>query len=114
MRTPRAPRVVTRWPTLARISASVQPVFVSMRPFSYSLEKRYVAPSSSIRISSPSMRAICWEKSAANGMPRERHSSVPRSIASGSSAPMDTRSRPPTRSATVFSSIRRASLIAPV
>ncbi|CAM5713684.1 hypothetical protein SGLAM104S_00852 [Streptomyces glaucescens] len=39
-RTPREPRVVTRVPTLARISASVQPVLDSMRPFSYSLEKR--------------------------------------------------------------------------
>lgn len=61
---------------MARICSSVQPVFDSMRPFSYSLENRYVAPSSSIRISSPFIRAICWEKSAANGMPRERHSSV--------------------------------------
>ncbi|CAM5713660.1 hypothetical protein SGLAM104S_00851 [Streptomyces glaucescens] len=35
-----------------------------------------MAPSSRMRISSPSIRAICWEKSAANGMARERHSSV--------------------------------------
>ena len=52
-----------------------------MRPFSYSFEKRYVAPSRSVRISSPFIRAICCEKSAANGMERERHSSVWRSIA---------------------------------
>ena len=42
MRTPCAPRVVTRWPTLARISRSLQPVLDSMSPFSYSLENRYV------------------------------------------------------------------------
>ncbi len=47
-----------------------------MRPFSYSFEKRNVAPSSRRRISSPFMRAICCEKSAANGIARERHSSV--------------------------------------
>ena len=85
-----------------------------MSPFSYSLEKRYVAPSSRVRMSAPDMRAICCEKSAAKGMLRALHSSVWRSIASGSSAPIRTRSRPPTRSATAFSSIWRASLIAPV
>lgn len=114
IRTPWEPSVVTRVPTLARISWSVQPDFDSMRPFSYSLEKRYVAPSIRVRMLSPSMRAICCEKSAAKGIPRVRHSSVWRSIASGSSAPMRTRSSPPTRSATAFSSISRASLIAPV
>ena len=46
---------------------------------------------------SPSAKASCWLGSAANGMPRVRHSSVWRSIASGSLAPMTTRSSPPTR-----------------
>ena len=80
--------MVTRVPTRSRISSSVQPVFDSIRPFSYSLEKRYAAPSISVRMSSPSIRAICWEKSAAKGIPRVRHSSVCRIIASGSSAPI--------------------------
>ena len=45
---------------------------------------RYAAPSTSWRIWSPSIQASCCEGSATNGMPRSRHSSVCRSIASGS------------------------------
>ena len=43
----------------------------------------------------PSAKASCWDGSAANGKPRVRHSSVWRSIASGSLALITTRSRPP-------------------
>ena len=57
----------------------------------------------------PSAKASCWRGSAANGMPRVRHSRVWRSIASGSLAPMSTRSSPPTRSAIGSSSMSRAS-----
>ncbi|SLH93126.1 Uncharacterised protein [Mycobacteroides abscessus subsp. abscessus] len=61
---------------------------------------------------SPSRRASCWDGSAANGMPSSRHSSVWRSIASGSLAPISTRSSCllPASSAMEMS---RASLIAP-
>ena len=114
MRTPSAPCVVTRTRTRLSTSPSLQPVFCSSRPFSYSFVNRYDAPSTSRRMSSPCIRAICWDGSAAKSYPRSRHSSVCRIIASGSSAAMQTRSKPPTRSCTGASSISRASAIAPV
>ncbi len=61
----------------------------------------------------PSAKASCWEGSAAKAYPRLRHSSVCRSIPSGSFALIITRSTPPLRSSSGSSSMLRASLIAP-
>ena len=43
---------------------------------SYSFVNRYSAPSIRGLMSSPSIRASCWDGSAAKGYPRKRHSSV--------------------------------------
>ena len=94
------------------MSAFVQPVFCSMTASSYSLQNKYAAPSISGRMDSPSRKATCCEKSAANGMPAARQSAVYRCIAPGSPAPISTRSRL-SRTATSVMSMSLSSLIAP-
>ncbi len=64
-------------------------------------------------MSAPSAKASCCEGSAANGMPRERHSSVCRSIASGSLAPMSDEVEAADPLGDGASSMSRASVIAP-
>jgi hypothetical protein len=113
IRTPCLPRVVTMTPTRSRIWASVRPDFDPSRSRSYSLVMRYEAPSIRVRISSPSIRAICCDGSATNAYPRSRHSWVWRTMPAGSFGLMMTRSSPPSRWATGSSSMLRASLMAP-
>ena len=67
MRAPFLPSVVTWIPTRSRISSWDQPVFCSIIADSYSLEKRIAAPSMSLRISSPPLKASCWLGSAMKG-----------------------------------------------
>ena len=110
---PSLPWVLTCTRTCEASSSSLQPVFWQAIPASYSLVKRYSAPSISPRMPSPSTNASCCDGSAAKGIPRDRHSSEWRCMASGSFAPMTTRSSPPTRSATGASSMSRASDMAP-
>ena len=103
---------MTRVSTRSRMSSLVQPVFCSMTASSYSLQNKYAAPSISVRIESPSRKATCWEKSAANGTPAARQSAVNRCIAAGSPAPITTRSTALALPSEMMS-ISPSSLIAP-
>ena len=69
--TPSLPRVLTCTRTRSASSSSVQPVFWQARWLSYSLVKRYSAPSIRRAMVGPSQKASCCEGSAANGMPRD-------------------------------------------
>ena len=67
----------------------------------------------SLSISSPDRRGSCWDGSAAKGRPSLRHSSVCTTMASGSLAPMITRSGSPMDDTTSASLMLRASDMAP-
>ena len=110
---PFEPSVTTRYSTRLRISASVQPVFCIASANSYSFKNRYLAPVINWRISSPLMRAICWEGSAAKAIPSWRQTSEWRNIASGSSGEITTISKRPVLPMIGASSMFRASDIAP-
>ena len=64
-------------------------------------------------ISSPVIRAICWEGSAANAIPCWRQTSEWRSIASGSSGEITIMSKRPTFCIIGLNSMFRASDMAP-
>ena len=113
IRAPLFPMVVIRIPTWFKTSSADQPVRCSIKVASYSLLKRYSAPSITSTVCWLSRRGSCWDGSATNGIPNDLQATVCLRMASGSSAPIKTKSSPCTFSEIFVNSSSIDSLMAP-